>query len=94
MAPADALFSRGSLRYALDATPPRVEEEVDGAPEDHLLHADVEEWVKAIAALRGMGTVTLDEPWMDDAEEIRIDFPGEPSHVLVGTTSPGLSIPG
>ncbi len=74
MASSQMLFSRGSLRDTLEATLARVDEEVDGAPEDHLLHADVEEWVKAIVALRGMRTPTLGEPWMDDAEEIRIDL--------------------
>ncbi len=71
---AEAFFSRGSLRDTLEATLPRVEEEVDSAPEDHLLHADVEEWVNAIVALRGMETPTLGEPWMDEAEDIRIDL--------------------
>jgi hypothetical protein len=73
MVPADVLFSRGSLRDTLEATLPRVEEEVDQAPEDHLLHADVEEWVKAITARRGMRTPTLGEPWMDDAEEVQVE---------------------
>jgi hypothetical protein len=77
MVPTDVLFSRGSLRDTLEATLPRVEEEVDQAPEDHLLHADVEEWVKAITARRGMRTPTLGEPWMDDAEEVQVDVSRE-----------------
>jgi hypothetical protein len=84
MALADALFSRGSLRDTLEATLPRIEEEVDGAPEDHLLHADVEEWVKAIAALRGMRTPTLGEPWMDDAEEVQVDVSREQATRVLG----------
>lgn len=93
MAPADALFSRGSLRDTLEATLPRVEEEVDGAPEDHLLHADVEEWVKAIAALRGMRTPTLGEPWMDDPEEIRIDLSRTASGIFGRAPFPSSSGP-
>lgn len=77
MVSTDVLFSRGSLRDTLEAALPRVEEEVDQAPEDHLLHADVEEWVKAIAARRGMRTPTLGEPWMDDAEEVQVDVSRE-----------------
>lgn len=95
MAPADALFSRGSLRDTLEATLPRVEEEVDGAPEDHLLHADVEEWVKAIVALRGMRTPTLGEPWMDDAEEVQVDVSREPLTRALGAevqTVPGYRV--
>jgi hypothetical protein len=93
----EALFSRGSLREALEAILPRVEEEVDAAPEDHLLHADVDEWVKAIVALRRMGTLTLGEPWMDAAEEIRIDLSRTSSGVFgraVFLSSAGPSIPG
>ena len=94
MAPPEALFSRGSLRETLEATLPRVEEEVDSAPEDHLLHADVEEWVKAVVALRRMGTLTLGEPWMDDAEEIRIDLSRPASGVFGRAPFPSSSGPG
>lgn len=89
----EALFSRGSLRETLAATLPRVEEEVDAAPEDHLLHADVEEWVKAIVALRSMRTLTLGEPWMDDAEEIRIDLSRTASGVFGRAVFPSSSAP-
>lgn len=87
------LFSRGSLRDTLEATLARVDEEVDGAPEDHLLHADVEEWVKAIVALRGMRTPTLGEPWMDDAEEIRIDLSRTASGIFGRAPFPSSSGP-
>ncbi len=95
MVSTDVLFSRGSLRDTLEAALPRVEEEVDQAPEDHLLHADVEEWVKAIAARRGMRTPTLGEPWMDDAEEVQVDVSREHLTRAVGPevqTVPGYRV--
>jgi hypothetical protein len=87
------LFSGGKLRFALEATLPKVDEEVDKAPEDHLLHVEVEEWVKAIVALRGMSPTTLGEPWMDDAQEIRIDATPRASRVL-SAPIPSSGIPG
>lgn len=91
-----AFFARTPPR-TLEATLPRVEEEINGAPEDHLLHADIEEWVKAIVALRGMRTPTLGEPWIEDAEEIRIDLSRSASGIFGRATFPsssGPSIPG
>ncbi len=91
----DALFSRGSLRDALEATLPRVEEEVNAAPEDHLLHVDVEEWVKAIVALRGMRTPSLGEPWMDEADEVQVDVSREQATRALGPevqTVPGYRV--
>jgi hypothetical protein len=93
----EELFSGGSLLFILEATLPKVDEEVDKAPEDHLLHADVEEWVKAIVALRGMNPTTLGDPWMDDAQEIRIDLTPTASGIFGRApfpSSPGRSIPG
>jgi hypothetical protein len=91
----DALFSRGSLREALEATLPRVEEEVNAAPEDHLLHVDVEEWVKAIVALRGMRSPSLGEPWMDEADEVQVDVSREQATRALGPevqTVPGYRV--
>jgi hypothetical protein len=92
MSPPKELFTGGYLRFILESTLPRVDEEVDNAPEDHLLHANVEEWVKAIVALRGMNPTTLGEPWMDDAQEIRIHPKPEPS--VLSVPRPSSSIPG
>jgi hypothetical protein len=62
------LFSRGNLRLILASTTERVEEEVNKAPEEHVLRVDVEAWVAAIVELRKMAPPTLGEPWVESKE--------------------------
>jgi hypothetical protein len=77
MAQREELFSRGSLRDTLESASERVAEDVDQLPEDHLLHADVEELVAALIERRGMRTPKLGEPWMDEPQEVSVDVSGD-----------------
>jgi hypothetical protein len=69
----EELFTRGSLQETLVNASGRVEEEVDQAPEDHVLHADIDEWVAAILERREMRVPTLGDAWMDAPEDVSVD---------------------
>jgi hypothetical protein len=68
------LFSGTRLADVLEAVSQRVPEEVDCAPEDHVLRVDAEEWVAALVERRTMQTPALGEPWMDQPIDVRIPF--------------------
>jgi hypothetical protein len=73
MAP-ENLFSSSYLDGTLQAVSERVSEEVEQAPEDHLLSVDEDAWVAALAERRRLDLPELGEPWMDPPVEMRIDL--------------------
>jgi hypothetical protein len=81
MAPED-LFSGGYLDATLASVSERVPEEIEQAPENHLLSVDEDAWVAALVERRRLGLPELGEPWMDPPEEVRIDLSRTPSGVF------------
>jgi hypothetical protein len=81
MAPED-LFSGSYLDATLEAVSERVPEEIEQAPEDHLLSVDEDAWVAALVERRRLDLPELGDPWMDPPEEMRIDLSRTPSGVF------------
>jgi hypothetical protein len=75
----EGLFSGRPLDATLASASQRVPEEVEQAPEDHLLSVDEDAWVAALLERRRLDLPALGEPWMDAPEEMRIDLSRTPS---------------
>ena len=71
----DLLFMSGDLRATLDHHGQGVREEVDAAPEEHVLQVDGEEWARALAERYSVTAPELqpDDAWMDAPEDIKVD---------------------
>ncbi|MGH2852630.1 MAG: hypothetical protein ACRDLF_00340 [Solirubrobacteraceae bacterium] len=89
-----SLFSRGDLRATLENVTQRIVEDVEQTPEDHLLHADEEEWVAALVERRRLDAPELGEPSMDPAEEIQVDVSRETQSRLILDPSTPTYMPG
>jgi hypothetical protein len=72
---AELLFSRGELRLALEAQARKLVEEIEAAPEDHLLHVDEDEWVAGLVDRWSVEAPVLhpEEMWVEPPEEIKVD---------------------
>jgi hypothetical protein len=76
----DLLFNSGYLRDALAQQAGRMSEEVKRAPEDHVLHADVDAWVAALAERWQVEAPELapEEDWyQDEPQPIQVDVSHE-----------------
>ena len=96
MAPKD-LFSGPHLDGLLVGVSKRVPEEIEQAPEAHLLSVDEDAWVSALVERRRLVLPHLGEPWMDSPEEVRIDLSRTPGGVFGRapfSSSSAPSIPG
>jgi hypothetical protein len=85
----DLLFNSGYLRDALAQQAGRMSEEVKRAPEDQLLHADVDAWVTALAERWQVEAPKLapEEDWyQDEPQPIQVDVSHE--HFMRAITDP------
>jgi hypothetical protein len=90
---AEDLFSGGHLDTTLQSALDRVDEDVEQAPEEYLLHVDEEAWVAALVERRHLGLPTLGEPYMDPPETIQIDLSVSPSGMFGRAVFPSSSAP-
>lgn len=69
------LFNNGQLDDALKEQARKLVEEVEAAPEDHVLHVDEDQWREALVERWRVDAPQLqtDEVWMDPAQEIKVD---------------------
>jgi hypothetical protein len=88
------LFSRGDLHATLENVTQRIVEDVEQTPEDHLLHADEEEWVAALVERRRLDVPKLGEPSMDPPREIQVDVSRETQSRWIDDPSTPTYIPG
>jgi hypothetical protein len=85
----DLLFNSGYLRDALAQQAARMSEEVKRAPEDHLLHADVDAWATALAERWQVEAPKLapEEDWyQDEPQPTQVDVSHE--HFMRAITDP------
>lgn len=73
--PHDLLFMSGDLRATLEHHGAGVVDEVDAAPEDHVLQADDDDWAKALAERYSIEPPELrpDDAWMDEPRDVKVD---------------------
>ena len=69
------LFHNGDLRTALEEHDNGIGQEVEAAPERHVLQADEIEWAKALAARYNVDAPVLreDDIWMDEPQPVQVD---------------------
>jgi hypothetical protein len=82
--PQNLLFSKGDLRAALDHQLHLLGEEVDTAPEEHVLQVDESAWVAALVERYQVEAPVLQpEDWsMSKPEEIRVDVSHDQSRAI------------
>jgi hypothetical protein len=92
----DVLFYSGDLRMALEHQAKLVVDEVERAPEDHLLHVDQDEWVKSLVERYRVQVPVLhpDKWWMDKPEEIKFDVSWDYQRRAITDPSRPVYIPG
>jgi hypothetical protein len=75
----DFLFHGGSLRDALEQQAHGMLQEVERAPEEHLLQVDEAAWARALAERWGAETPELqpDGAWMDKTQDTKVDVSRE-----------------
>jgi hypothetical protein len=76
----DLLFNSGYLRDALAQQAERMVEEIKRAPEDHLLHVDVDAWTAALSERYGLEAPELapEEDWyQDEPAPVQVDVSHE-----------------
>jgi hypothetical protein len=71
----DRLFVQENLKAALEGHAHGLDEEIEKAPEEHLLQVDADEWVAALVSRYAMEAPALKryQLWMDPPEEIKVD---------------------
>jgi hypothetical protein len=84
--PQELLFSTGDLRAALDHQLRVLVEEVDSAPEQHVLQVDEGAWAAALVERYQVDAPALQpEDWsISKPEEIRVDVSHDPSRSIWG----------
>jgi hypothetical protein len=87
---ADVLFAQGDLSAALDALKEKLVDEINAAPEDHLLHVDEDEWVSALVDRWSVDAPELhpDKMWMDRPQEVQVDVRGYPNRAIFDHSQP------
>lgn len=93
MSLASALFfQHGHLALTLDKRRAQMEQEVEAAPEDHVVQADMGAWAKALAERYRVHCPELkpEDYWMDDPEPVKVP-PNRDQRFFVGhiTRVPG-----
>jgi len=71
----DLLFYRGDLRAALQQQEQDLVQEVERAPEEHVLQVDEDAWARALAERWSVATPELHpkDAWMDMAKDVQVD---------------------
>jgi len=71
----DYLFAQGDLRASLQGHGEGITQEIESAPEDHVLKADEISWAQALAERYAIQAPTLnaDEVWMDEPAATPVD---------------------
>lgn len=84
------LFSDGELRYALENQARLLDQEIERAPEEHLMQVDEGEWVAALVARYSVEAPTLqqDKWWTDPPAEIKVDVRGDPGRDIRDPSRP------
>jgi hypothetical protein len=90
-----ALFYEGELRDALEGHARGMDREIADAPEEHLMQADEDEWVKALIERYSVEAPELhpDDWWMDRPAEISVDVRYDQMRFIHDTSRPAL-VPG
>jgi hypothetical protein len=96
MATQDVLFNGGDLRMSLEAQGQGIGKEVEAAPEDHVLKADVEAWADALAVRYSVEPpqVLADDVYMDPAEPVRVDVSWDHFSRFISDPSRPAYVPG
>jgi hypothetical protein len=89
------LFEQEDLNAALEGHARGLDEEIENTPEEHLLQADENEWVRALVARYAVQTPELRRRdwWMDTPEEIRVDVSGDWNRAILDP-SRSVYVPG
>jgi hypothetical protein len=90
------LFYDGDLRAALEHQAELLINEVESAPEDHLLHVDEDEWARSLVERYLVEAPVLhpDRWWMDPPEEIKVDVSWDYHRRAIRDPSRPAFIPG
>ena len=90
---ADILFYRGGeLRLALEAQARKLVEEIEAAPEDHLLHVDEDQWVAALVDRWSVEAPVLrpENMWVEPPREIKIDVSRDWQRAVMDRSRPAF----
>jgi hypothetical protein len=89
----DILFYRGGeLRLALQAQALKLVEEIEVAPEDHLLHIDEDEWVAALVDRWSVEAPVLhpEDMWVEPPADIKVDVAHDWMRAVSDRSRPAL----
>ncbi len=88
----ELLFAHGRLTDALESQQRRLCEEIDQAPEDHVLHADEEAWVGALVERYRVEAPSLRvaEIWQERPQEVKVDVSSDRSRSFSDPTRTAL----
>jgi hypothetical protein len=91
----DTLFVEENLNAALEGHARGLDEEIEKAPEEHLLQVDGDEWAAALASRYAIEAPELKraELWMDAPEEIKVDVSQDWNRAITDPSRP-VYIPG
>ena len=91
----DRLFVQGDLNAALEGQAHRLDEEIDKAPEEHLLQVDDDQWIAALVARYAVEAPELrrDDWWIDPPEDVRVDVSGDWNRAILEPNKP-VYVPG
>jgi hypothetical protein len=86
----------GDLRATLENHGHGLVDEVEAAPEDHVLHVDEEEWAQALAERYSVTTPELrpDDAWMDEPKNVQVDVSWDHFRRAIFDTSEPVYVPG
>jgi hypothetical protein len=89
---ADLLFRDDDLRLTLEAIAHKMVDEINAAPEQHLLQVDEDRWVSALVERWSVEAPELhpDKMWMDRPQEIQVDVRGHPNRAIFDHSRPVL----
>lgn len=91
----DHLFIGGDLRATLEHHGRGIRDEVDAAPEEHVLQADEDEWATALAERYSVMTPELqsNDVWMDAPQDVKVDVSGDFRRAIIDPDEP-VYVPG
>jgi hypothetical protein len=92
----DLLFMSGDLRATLEHHGRGVREEVESAPDDHVLQADQQEWAEALAERYSIVAPELrsDQAWMDEPRNVKVDVSWDHFRRAIIDPSEPVYVPG
>src|SRR5579884_2307900 len=88
----EPLFAHGRLTDALESQQRRLYEEIDQAPEDHVLHADDDAWAEALVERYRVEAPSLriDAIWQERPHEVKVDVSSDRSRYFSDPIRPAL----